>query len=204
MSDLVMNIILRPSTDLDVPAMLDIYSYHIRHGLGDFKTEDVPMGEIKRRRKVMLKRRMPHLVADCDGVVVGYAFAAPFRKRPAYRYTVEHSIYVHKDYLRLGIGRQLLPALIQHCTEAGFHQMIAVVDSSNLPSLALHETFGFERAGLLRSVGFKFGHWTDSVLMQRLLAPIDGPPPPDHSPGAGTAGDDAIDDDADGTNVPNF
>ena len=157
--------------------MLEIYSYHIQHGLGDFKAEPLHLREIKRRRKVMLKRRLPHLVADHDGRVIGYAFAAPFRKRPAYRYTVEHSIYVHKDYLRLGIGRRLLPALIDQCAQAGFHQMIAFIDAGNQPSLALHEAFGFERSGVLRSVGFKFGHWSDSVLMQRLLSPEEDTPP---------------------------
>ena len=171
MSDGSMTILLRPSTDADVPMMLDIYSHHIQHGIGDFKPEPLHLREIKRRRKVMLKRKMPHMVAECGGVVVGYAYAAPFRKQPAYRYTVEHSIYVHKDYLRLGIGGRLLPALIRECRDAGFHQMIAVVDSSNQPSLALHSAFGFERSGVLRAVGFKFGHWTDSVLMQRLLTP---------------------------------
>jgi len=172
MSDSQAAIVLRPSTDGDVPAMLEIYGYHIRHGIGDFEPEPADLREIKRRRKVMLKRRMPHMVADLDGHVVGYAYAAPFRKRPAYRYTVEHSIYVHKDHLRQGIGGRLLPALIDQCAAAGFHQMIAVIDSGNLPSLALHEAFGFERSGLLREVGFKFGHWTDSVLMQRPLGAL--------------------------------
>lgn len=166
-------LVLRPSTDADVPEMLAIYDHHIRHGIGDFKPEPQHLREIKRRRKVMLKRKMPHMVAECGGVVVGYAYAAPFRKQPAYRYTVEHSIYVHPDHLRRGIGGRLLPALIRQCADAGFHQMIAVVDGTNLPSLALHEAFGFQRSGVLRGVGFKFGHWTDSVLMQRLLGPDD-------------------------------
>ena len=173
------DMVLRPSVDADVPAMLEIYSYHILNGIGDFKPESLHLREIKRRRKVMHKRKMPHMVADCSGIVVGYALAAPFRKRPAYRYTVEHSIYVHKDYLRQGIGGCLMPALIRECAEAGFHQMIAVVDTANQPSLALHEAFGFQRSGVLREVGFKFGHWSDSVLMQRLLGPEDWVPPGD-------------------------
>ncbi len=176
MSDSVQKVILRPSVDQDVPFMIDIYSHHIQQGIGDFKAEPLHLREIKRRRKVMLKRKMPHIVADCAGAVVGYAFAAPFRKRPAYRYTIEHSIYIHKDYLRQGIGRLLLPALIQQCSEAGFHRMIAFIDSSNTPSLALHEAFGFERSGVLREVGFKFGHWSDSVLMLRSLEPALGAP----------------------------
>jgi len=172
-----MNIVLRPSVDEDVPTMLEIYSYHIQHGLGDFKAEPLHLREIKRRRKVMLKRRLPHLVADHDGRVIGYAFAAPFRKRPAYRYTLKHSIYIHSDYLHAGIGRQLLPALVDACAAAGYLQLIGYIDGTNEPSLKLHEACGFHQVGLLRSVGFKFGHWTDSVMMQRSLGPGDSVPP---------------------------
>lgn len=169
MSDSEIEIILRPSTDEDVPAMVAIYSHHIQHGLGTYEAEPLHVDEIKRRRKAMAKRRMPHLIAEHDGRVVGYAYAAPFRKRPAYRYTVEHSIYVHPECLRMGIARRLLPALIELCAEAGFHQMVAVVDSGNEPSLRLHQRCGFECAGVLKAVGFKFGHWTDSVFLQRAL-----------------------------------
>lgn len=117
----------------------------------------------------MLKRKLPHIVAEQAGVIVGYAFAVPFRKRPAYRYVVKHSIYVHQDHLHAGIGRQLLPALIEACADAGYRQIISYIDSENTPSLLLHESFGFERSGYLRSIGFKFGQWTDTVLMQRAL-----------------------------------
>jgi L-amino acid N-acyltransferase YncA len=92
-----------------------------------------------------------------------------FRKRPAYRYTVKHSIYVHHLHLHEGIGRQLLPALIDACGVAGYRQMVAYIDSANTPSLQLHEAFGFERMGELRGVGYKFGHWTNTVLLQRAL-----------------------------------
>ena len=189
MSESQLEILLRPSTDDDVPAMVAIYSHHIQHGLGGYAVEPLHPDEIKRRRKAMAKRRMPHLVAEYGGQVVGYAYAAPFRKRPAYRYTIEHSIYVHPECLRLGIGRRLLPALIGLCTAAGFRQMVAVVDSTNDPSLRLHERFGFERAGVLRSVGFKFGRWTDSVLLQRFLGVGDGALPADR-PGTVVAQDD--------------
>lgn len=170
--------ILRPSTDDDVPEMVAIYSHHIQYGVGTADIEPPHPDEIKRRRKAMAKRRLPHLIAELDARVIGYAYAAPFRKRPAYRYTVEHSIYVHPDHLRAGIGGRLLPALIDLCEQAGLRQMVAVVDSSNEPSLRLHERCGFERAGVLRSVGFKFGRWTDSVLLQRILgAGADALPP---------------------------
>jgi L-amino acid N-acyltransferase YncA len=165
----VQGIRVRASTEDDVPAMIAIYTYHIQHGLGDFDLEPLHPDDLKRRRKSMLKRRLPHLVADKDGVVVGYAYAVPFRKRPAYRYTVKHSIYVHKDHLHEGIGRQLLPALIDACAEAGYRQMISYIDGSNVASMNLHEAFGFVHIGVLKSVGFKFGHWTDTAMMQRAL-----------------------------------
>lgn len=182
-SEPLISVNVRPSQEEDVPAMLSIYSYSIQHGLAPFDVEPLDPAELKRRRKAMLKRRLPHLVADASGVVAGYAYAAPFRKRPAYRYTVEHSIYIHKDYRGAGIGRLLLSHLIDACAGAGCRQMIAVVDSANLPSLRLHESCGFIRSGVLRSVGFRFGRWTDSVFMQRALGLADAEMPHDY-PGA--------------------
>ena len=165
-------IVIRPSNDDDVPAMLEIYRHHIQRGVGDLGSyEEDPMlaEDMKQRRKTMRKHRLPHLVADSGGFVAGYAYAVPFRKRPAYRYTLKHSIYIHADYLHAGIGRQLLPALIDACAQAGYTQMIGYIDSANDASLRLHEACGFERVGLLKSVGFKFGHWSDSVMVQCAL-----------------------------------
>ena len=170
---------VRPSVENDVPAMLAIYAHHIKNGLGAFDPEPMHDEDIKRRRKNMLRRRLPHLVAERDGVVVGYAYAVPFRKRPAYRYAVKHSIYVHPDHLHSGIGRVLLPALIDACSAAGFRQMFAYVDAENVPSQNLHEAFGFRRVGMLEGVGYKFGRWTDSLLMQRALGPGSTTPPVD-------------------------
>jgi len=177
MSGKAREIVVRPSTEDDVPAMLAIYAHHIQRGLGEFDVEPLHGDDIKRRRKNMLKRRLPHLVAEHNGTVVGYAYAVPFRKRPAYRYAVKHSIYVHADHLHSGVGRRLLPALVDACAAAGFRQMIAYIDVSNAPSQHLHEAFGFERAGLLKGVGFKYGRWTDSILMQRALGVGDTAPP---------------------------
>ncbi len=163
------SIIIRPSTEADVPAMLAIYRHHISLGVGDISAfEDEPFlaEDLKQRRKNMKKRRLPHLVADSDGAVAGYAYAVPFRKRPAYRYALKHSIYIHSDFQHAGIGRQLLPALIDACAQAGYLQLIGYIDSSNEASLRLHEACGFHQVGLLKSVGYKFGHWTDSVMVQ--------------------------------------
>ena len=165
---------VRNSRETDVPAMLAIYLRHIRRGVdpgvdGDFEIPDAE--DLKRRRKSMQKRKMPHIVAEEDGVVVGYAYAVPFRKRPAYRYCVKHSIYVHNDHLHRGIGRRLMGALIDACAAAGFRQMIGYIDAANRVSLGLHEAFGFRQVGYLPSVGYKFGHWTDTVMVQRSLGP---------------------------------
>src|SRR5271165_116856 len=167
---------VRNSRDADVPAMLAIYLHHIRRGVdpgveveGDFETPDAE--DIKRRRKSMNRRKMPHLVAEEAGAVVGYAYAVPFRKRPAYRYTIKHSIYVRSDRLHAGIGRRLMTALIDSCAAAGFRQMIGYIDAANVASLKLHEGFGFRQVGYLPAVGYKFGHWTDTGMVQRSLGP---------------------------------
>lgn len=177
-----LDVLIRPSTDADVAAMLAIYRYHVAHGVGDlggYEDEDEPfeVEDMKRRRKTMKKRRLPHLVADVAGRVVGYAYAVPFRKRPAYRYTVKHSIYLHHDYVSCGIGRILLPALIDACAAAGYRQLIGYIDAANRASLRLHESLGFIQVGVLPSVGYKFGHWADSVMVQRALGPGDTTPP---------------------------
>ena len=188
------DILIRPSTDEDVPAMLAIYRHHIQKGVGDlggWEPEQIQSEDLKQRRKSMRKRRLPHLVAVVGNRIAGYAYAVPFRKRPAYRYALKHSIYVHDDFLHAGIGRRLLPALIDACAKAGYAQMIGYIDSTNEASLRLHEACGFQRVGLLKSIGFKFGRWTDSVMVQCPLgqgdAAIPGPWPPmefDESNGA--------------------
>ena len=171
---------VRNSRDADVPAMLGIYLHHIRRGVDpEVEREFEPPDDedLKRRRKSMKGRKMPHIVAEDRGAVVGYAYAVPFRKRPAYRYCVKHSIYVHNNHLRRGIGRLLIGALIDSCAAAGFRQMIGYIDSANRASLALHEQFGFRQIGCLPQVGYKFGHWTDTVMMQRSLGPGGTEPP---------------------------
>ena len=174
-------ITVRASRNDDVEAMLAIYRHHIERGVDpQFAGADEPLqpDDLKRRRNSMRKHRLPHLVAESGGRVVGYAYAVLFRKRPAYRYTLKHSIYVHPEHLHAGIGRALLPALIDACAAAGYRQVIGYIEAGNLPSLSLHQSFGFREVGRLPAVGFKFGHWTDIVMVQRSLGG-GGTTPPD-------------------------
>jgi L-amino acid N-acyltransferase YncA len=165
-------IVIRDAADADLAAITDIYAHHVRFGLGSF--EEVPPGrdEMARRRGDVLARNLPYLVAvSPTGAVRGYAYAAPYRARSAYRFSVEDSVYVALDAGRQGIGRRLVADLIERCAKTGYRQMVAVIgDSGNLASIALHEQLGFRRVGILTAIGFKHGRWVDSVLMQRALA----------------------------------
>jgi phosphinothricin acetyltransferase len=171
--------IIRPTRDDDVEAMLAIYRHHVRTGV-EKGVEDsgIPQpDDIKDRRKNLRERKFPHLAAVLDGTVVGYAYVVLFRKRPAYRFTVKHSIYVHPHHLGRGVGRQLMQGLIDACAAAGFRQMIGYVDADNLPSLGLHASFGFAQVGRLDGVAFRHGRWADTVLVQRSLGPGTASPP---------------------------
>ena len=173
--------VIRPSRDADIEPMLAIYRRHIRRGIeeGVEDTGTPEPDDLRDRRKNLRSRRFPHLVATHRGEVVGYAYVVLYRKRPAYRYAVKHSIYVHHDCLGRGVGRLLMQELIDACAAAGFRQMIGYIDADNAPSLALHERFGFARVGLLPGVAWRYGRWADSVMVQRSLGPgATAPPPP--------------------------
>ena len=161
-----------------VPAITEIYAHHVLHGLASFETEAPNAAEIGRRYRLVRKQGLPFLIAELDGRIAGYAYASAYRARPAYRYTVEDSVYIHHEYTGRGIGSVLLTALIAGCTQAGRRQMIAVIgDSANRPSIRLHEKCGFTHVGLLPATGWKFSRWVDSVLMQRGLGPGASAPP---------------------------
>jgi len=163
-------ILIRDVADGDMPMIRDIYAHHVLEGLASFEETPPDAAEMTRRRDAILDAGYPYLVAEASGVVVGYAYAASYRPRPAYRYTVENSVYVDTQIHRRGIGGQLVEHLIVRCTEMGFRQMVAIIgDSGNAPSIGLHRRCGFEKTGIQRSVGFKFGHWVDQVIMQRPL-----------------------------------
>ncbi|MGH7124840.1 MAG: GNAT family N-acetyltransferase [Stellaceae bacterium] len=170
---------VRDSEDADLPAIAAIYGHHVVHGFGSFEEVPPDVGELARRRREILDKRLPYLVAS-DGAraILGYAYASPYRTRPAYRFTVEDSIYVAPEAARRGVGRLLLQALIDRCTLLGYRQMVAVIgDSGNAGSIGLHQALGFARAALLATIGFKRGRWVDCVMMQRGLGPGAGAPP---------------------------
>ena len=172
-------VLIRLSRDSDVEAMLAIYRHHIRRGIGD-SVDDSGTPEpddLLDRRKNLRNTRLPHLVATCGGEVVGYAYVVLFRKRPAYRHTVKHSIYVHREYLGHGVGRLLMQELIDTCAAAGFRQIIGYIDADNTASLAIHEKFGFRRVGLLPGVAYRYGRWADTIMVQRSLAAGSAEPP---------------------------
>jgi phosphinothricin acetyltransferase len=153
-----------------MPSVQAIYSHYVLHDLCSFEEEVPTVDQMQARRTDVLRHGLPYLVAMADSDVVGYAYASPYRARSAYRHTVEDSIYVAQGMHGHGIGKALLQAVIRRCTESGFTQMVAVVgNSANAGSQRLHEGLGFEMVGVLRNVGFKFGQWVDTVLMQRAL-----------------------------------
>lgn len=161
---------VRDSRNDDVPAMQEIYAFHVLHGLASFEEQPPSAEEMARRRDAVIAAGYPHLVAELEGEVVGYSYASAYRPRPAYRFTVENSVYVRADLIGRGVGRALLGALIERCEAGPWRQMIAVIgDTANEPSIGLHAAFGFRRSGTVRAVGFKFGRWVDSVIMQREL-----------------------------------
>lgn len=124
-----------------------------------------------RRRVAIQCQGLPYLVAEKDDLIAGYAYAGPYRPRPAYRYSVEDSVYIHPDFQGQGLGRLLLANLIEVCIAQRRRQMIAIVgDSGNIASIRLHLSFGFRNVGYLEAVGRKFGRWIDTVIMQRALS----------------------------------
>ena len=169
---LAMSASLRAAGPADIPAVTQIYEQAVRHGTASFELERPDEAEMMRRYRALMDGGFAYLVAELDGAVVGYAYAGPYRTRPAYRWTVEDSVYVDARAYRRGVGRALLDRLIAESTARGFRQMIAVIgDSAQTASIELHRAAGFRHVGNIENVGFKFGRWFDSVIMQRALGP---------------------------------
>ena len=169
---------VRPATPADIPAITRIYAHAVRHGTASFELLPPDEAEMTRRQRALFDGGYPYLVAEIDGAVAGYAYAGPYRTRPAYRFTVENSIYIAPDAHRRGIGRVLLDALIAECEARNYRLMIAVIgDSAQAPSIELHRAAGFKMVGAFEAVGYKFDRWLDSVLMQRALGKGSSAPP---------------------------
>jgi len=163
---------IRFATPDDVAAIAFIYCHHVLHGTGTFEEEPPSVAEMADRLAKVQSRGWPWLVAERDGQVIGYAYAAQFRDRAAYRFAAEDSIYIHPDHMGAGVGRALLDALLSTSAEAGFQRMFAVIgDSHNRGSIRLHERADFEHCGKLDKAGFKFDRYLDVVFMQRELPP---------------------------------
>ena len=170
--------LVRPAAPQDLPAIHAIYAHHVLHGLASFEEVPPPLDEMRRRFEEVTRSGLPYLAAEERGEVLGYGYCSLYRTRSAYRYTLEDSIYVKEGNQRKGIGKALLAQLIERCTALKYRQIIAVIgDSANAGSIAVHASLGFVRAGNLRSTGYKFGRWVDSVLMQLPLGEGDGTKP---------------------------
>jgi len=161
---------IRSTQEVDLPAITAIYEHAVLHGTATFELVPPDLAEMTRRYNALLEDGFPYFVAVLDGRVAGYAYASAYRPRPAYRFTVENSIYLDPSVQRRGIGLQLLQRLIVECEARGFRQMIAVIgDSANAASIGLHAKVGFRLIGTHPDVGLKFGRWLDTVMMQRNL-----------------------------------
>ena len=168
-----MTISIRAVRTSDIPVITRIYAHAVEHGTASFELSPPDEAEMAKRMRHLLDNNFPYLAAEMAGEVCGYAYAGPYRARPAYRWTVEDSVYMAPTMYRRGIGRALLAALIEAAEAREFRQMIAVIGDSvrQAPSVGLHKALGFRHVGILQDVGFKHGRWLDSVIMQRALGP---------------------------------
>jgi phosphinothricin acetyltransferase len=169
---------VRDAVESDFDRIQKIYAHHVTHGLASFEIDSPDRAEMVRRWREVTAAGLPYIAAEFDNELAGYAYASRFRPRPAYRHTVEDSVYLGTDFVGRGFGRLLLAELIERCTALGYRQMVAVIgDSGNDASINMHLNSGFREAGLLQSTGFKLGRWVDTVLMQRGLGSADSTPP---------------------------
>jgi L-amino acid N-acyltransferase YncA len=168
---LIPDVAIRPATEADLPAITDIYAHAVKHGTASYEYEAPTLSDMRGRFEALAAARYPYLAAEANEGVIGYAYAGPFRTRPAYRYNVEDSIYLSPSAQGRGLGRALLEQLIRESEALGFRQMIAVIGDGgvNLASVKLHAAMGFVEAGRIEGSGFKFGRWCDTVMMQRAL-----------------------------------
>jgi L-amino acid N-acyltransferase YncA len=163
-------ILVRDAREADTASIQKIYAHYVLNALATFEEVPPTLEDMCSRRQIIQGAGLPYLVAEVDEHIVGYVYATVYRPRPAYRHTVEDSVYVSEEFQSKGVGRALLSALIERCETGDWRQMIAVIGATdNLGSIALHSHLGFQHGGTLKAVGFKLGQWVDTVLMQRAL-----------------------------------
>lgn len=173
---------IRPSTEADLPAITAIYAHHVLHGTGTFETEPPSEADMRQRRADVLSKGLPFVVMDEAGALLGFAYANWFKPRPAYRFSVEDSIYLAPQQEGRGLGSALMQALLNQLEAAGIRKVMAVIgDSANAASIGVHRRAGFAHAGVVQSCGWKFGRWLDIVLMDKTLGDGDSTPPQDPS-----------------------
>ncbi|KAB0681217.1 GNAT family N-acetyltransferase [Aureimonas leprariae] len=162
---------IRDATEADVPAIARVYEHAVLHGTATYELVPPPEAEMLTRFRAISGDGYPYIVAeDADGTLLGYAYGSAFRTRPAYRWSVEDSVYLEPSAQGRGIGLALLLRLVELCGELGFRQMIAVIGGGeHRPSIRIHEKAGFRHLGVMEASGFKFGRWIDTVLMQLPL-----------------------------------
>lgn len=171
-------LIIRPSTDTDLPAITEIYAHHVLTGTGTFEVDPPILDDMRVRRADVLSKGLPWLVAVQNEKVVGYAYCNWFKPRPAYRFSAEDSIYLSPEAAGKGVGRTLLAELMAQAQRLGVRKLIAVIgDSANAGSIAVHKSAGFQRVGILKSCGWKFDKWLDVVMMDKALGEADSTPP---------------------------
>lgn len=164
--------LIRPSRDEDIAAITAVYAHHVLHGTGTFETEPPTASDMAARRTDVLSKGLPYLVAEQDREILGFAYGNWFKPRPAYRYSVEDSVYLAPGMDRKGLGRALLAELLAHCEAAGIRKVMAIIgDSANGGSVGVHRAVGFQQVGVVEACGWKFGAWRDIVIMQKTLGP---------------------------------
>jgi len=170
--------LIRPSTEADLPAITRIYAHHVLHGTGTFETTPPTLEEMAGRRADVLGKGLPWLVAEEAGEVIGYAYGNWFKPRPAYRFSVEDSIYLAPEAAGKGLGRALLAELLATLERSGIRKVMAVIgDAANAGSIGVHTALGFQHVGVVKACGWKFGRWLDIVLMEKTLGLADSGPP---------------------------
>ena len=161
---------VRPSQDSDLDAITAIYAHHVLHGTGTFETDPPTLADMTQRRADVLGKGLPYLVAEQNGVVLGFAYGNWFKPRPAYRFSAEDSVYIAPGHQGKGIGKSLMVELLARMQASGIRHVMAVIgDSDNAGSIGLHKSMGFVEAGRMHSCGWKFDRWLDIVLMERTL-----------------------------------